>query len=133
MSHPMRALAALIATAALAFAGTAEARDHHRHHHHVAPAATKRVCRHHHCHTVKVAAAPVSHRVCRHHHCRTVTVAAATTRRVCHHHHCHTVKVAAAHVRGHAVAAARPGDNGTCKSVRIHGQWVQRCNFPGGQ
>jgi hypothetical protein len=21
------------------------------------------------------------------------------------------------------------GDNGTCKSVRIHGEWVQNCHF----
>jgi len=151
MSHPLRALLAIIATT-LALAGTAEARTHHRHHplpaaatkrvchrHHchtvkVAAAPTlRRICRHHHCHTVKVvAAAPTSHRVCRHHHCHTVTVAAApTSHRVCHHHHCHTVKVAAAstHVR-HPLVAPQPGDNGTCKSVRLHGQWVQRCNFP---
>jgi hypothetical protein len=30
-------------------------------------------------------------------------------------------------------AAEQGGDNGMCKSVRIHGEWVQRCHFPGGQ
>jgi len=132
MSHPLRALVAVIATATLAFAGTAEARTHH-HRHHRAAAPTKQVCHHHHCHAVKVATTPTPHRVCRHHHCRMVTTA-TTTRRVCHHHHCHTVKAATspAHARRHG-AAAQPGNNGTCKSVRIHGQWVQRCNFPAGQ
>jgi hypothetical protein len=34
---------------------------------------------------------------------------------------------------GHVAAAAPDagGDNGMCKSVRIHGEWVQRCHFPG--
>jgi hypothetical protein len=40
------------------------------------------------------------------------------------------------HGRHHAAAtpraAASTGEsNGMCQSVRIHGEWVQRCHFPG--
>ena len=47
-----------------------------------------------------------------------------------HHRHCHVAVSRYAH-RAHAFAQAdeRTGDNGVCKSVRLHGQWVQQCNF----
>jgi len=42
------------------------------------------------------------------------------------------VAAAATHHVTHApVSPDEGGDNGMCKSVRIHGQWVQRCHFPG--
>jgi hypothetical protein len=36
-------------------------------------------------------------------------------------------------VQAPGAEAIPSGDNGTCKSVRIHGEWVQRCHFEGGQ
>jgi len=51
-----------------------------------------------------------------------------------HHRHCRAI-VETRHRRHVASVAAPPadtaGDNGMCKSVRIHGEWVQRCHFPG--
>jgi hypothetical protein len=47
-----------------------------------------------------------------------------------HHRHCHAV--ASHYSRRSAELAAAPertGDNGVCKSVRLHGEWVQQCNF----
>ena len=43
------------------------------------------------------------------------------------------------HHRRHGGGPSAGSDQGTnpgggpCKSVRIHGQWVQRCHFDGGQ
>jgi len=105
MIHPIRALLIGLATAGVALAGgAAEARVHH-HHHHAAAAAT----------------ASAHHG--RHHH-------AGKPRVVCgrHHRHCHAV-ASAGHVR-HVAPPTADESNGMCKSVFIHGQWVQRCNFP---
>jgi len=104
----------------------------------VSKTATKVVCgRHHrHCH----AAAEATKVVCgRHHrHCHTVAVSQTATKMVCgrHHRHCRTVATTVTRRRHHVAARAATdqlGDNGMCKSVRIHGQWVQRCHFPGQQ
>jgi hypothetical protein len=36
------------------------------------------------------------------------------------------------HAGGHAASSSETGSGGgMCQSVRIHGQWVQRCHFPG--
>jgi hypothetical protein len=40
------------------------------------------------------------------------------------HHHHHTPAGGTA-----PTGPATGGNNGTCQSVRIHGQWVQRCHF----
>jgi hypothetical protein len=66
-----------------------------------------------------VAAAAQTSRYCRRHHC---AAAARSTR-----YHRSTVRAVA---RATAAPAAG-GDNGMCQSVRIHGEWVQRCHFPG--
>ncbi len=120
-AEPRRSATATIGTAMPAAAASATAQVCDRHHRHCHPAQTmpgKVVCgRHHrHCHAVGPAPKVVCGR---------------------HHRHCHAV-VEATHHRRHAatVAAAAPdtpaaGDNGMCKSVRIHGEWVQRCHFPG--
>jgi hypothetical protein len=74
--------------------------------------------------------------VCGRHHRHCHEVAAAPSKELCgrHHRHCHAP--AAAPSRHHdgaapSAAADQGGDNGMCKSVRIHGEWVQRCHFPG--
>ena len=73
--------------------------------------------------------------VCDRHHRHCHTVAATPTNEVCDHHHRHCHAVAATshhhHAAGPSAPAEQAGDNGMCKSVRIHGEWVQRCHFPG--
>ena len=94
-----------------------------RHHRHCHPAAddagTKVVCgRHHrHCHAV---AAPTPPKL------------------VCgrHHRHCHAVVDDAPspprrHVGRARGPAERPATTACASRVRIHGEWVQRCHFPG--
>ena len=118
MRTTFRPLIASLAAGVLALgaAGAAQARVHH----------------HHHCHTVAAAEATTS-RICHHHHCHTVTAGEAVSHRVCHHHHCHTVTMWAHHPRGaEAAEDVAPNEgSGPCKSVRLHGEWVQRCHFEG--
>jgi hypothetical protein len=83
----------------------------------VTAASTRVICGRHHRHCHAVAAGPGPQVVCGRHH-----------------RHCHAVFETRR--RRHASIAAGPtapaaGDNGLCKSVRIHGEWVQRCHFPG--
>jgi len=75
----------------------------------------------------------------RHHrHCHAAPATTSGHEVVCgrHHRHCHAVIETRHRRSGREAAAAAPaaptaGDNGTCRSVRIHGEWVQRCHFPG--
>ena len=109
MTHPIRAALVIgLATAVVAFAGgEAEARVHH-HRHHAAAAAS--------------GATSARHRG-RHHHGGKPTVVCGR-----HHRHCHAV--ASAGRARHVAPPTADESNGMCKSVFIHGQWVQRCNFP---
>ena len=117
---------------------TATAQVCDRHHRHCHPAkattATALVCDRHHrrCHPAATATAQVCDR--HHRHCHPATGAGGKV--VCgrHHRHCHAV--VETRRRRHVASVAAPpadtgGDNGMCKSVRIHGEWVQRCHFPG--
>ena len=77
---------------------------------------------------VSLAAGGVDARAHHHHH----NAAAATPAVVCGRHHPHCHAVASHYSRRSAELAAAPertGDNGVCKSVRLHGEWVQQCNF----
>jgi len=113
-------------------AGTAPTDAHVRHHHHdVAAAAPTEACgrHHHHCHTAQVSPAQVA---CGHHHrhCHQVAASGETVACARHHRHCHTVASRRyPHADEYARASERTGDNGVCKSVRLHGEWVQQCNF----
>jgi len=108
-------------------------------HHHCAPrpvtaavVPNTRYCRHHHCAPQAVAAPAPTSRYCRRHHCAP-QAAVAPTSRYCRRHHCYAAVTRVRHPVAHAAAAAPAagGDNGMCRSVRIHGEWVQRCHFPG--
>jgi hypothetical protein len=85
----------------------------------VAPAPTSRWCRRHHC-APQAAAAPTSRYCRRHRHCAAPVAASRHPRGVAH-----------GVARAAASAPATGGNNGMCQSVRIHGEWVQRCHFPG--
>jgi len=135
--------AAAVAIAFTLSAGAADAatRHHHRHHHHQAAATSREPSGWHGRAEAAEQTTPHvryrSHRW-RHHRRYSDESAASAGRR--HHHHWRRAEAGEAaglhHARYHHLSAAPTESAGTtagtaCQSVRIHGEWVQRCHFAG--